>query len=230
MSGQNSGVYYMQIDGLKNSAMSFQAIHPARYYVRCEDGRFHHAVSGDVVKTLQRKIVAWLNKDYNDEIRLTTGKPVKKESIGEKAIRERLVRFFINRDTDYRTKRVVRSFNTTNSLRETESYILTGKSAEIVENEAQSIRNFHGDIRDRAEGISEYYGIEVDKVKKYISDKAESQEMAVKRGYHDNLKKLINKFLQMFDPKNSLFEVYFIPKVKGKNVKYELVDAKLNHK
>ena len=122
----------MKIESSRNSILSFQAVHPTRYYVRCEDGTFHHVVNSDVVKTLQRKLVTWLNKDYHDTIRLTTGKPVKNESVGEKTIRERIVRFFRNRDIDYREKNIVRSFNTTNVLRETESYILTGKSANII--------------------------------------------------------------------------------------------------
>ena len=220
----------MQIDGYRHSGVSFSAIHPARYYVKCEDGNFHRAVSGEVVRTLQRKLVTWLNKDYYDEIRLTNGKPAKNETAGEKAIRERLVKFFVNRDSDYREKNIVRSFNTTNLFRETESYILTGKSAEIIDGAAKSIRDFNGDLRDRAEGLSEVYGIEVDKVKKYLSDRAAGQKLAVKREYHDGLKTVINRLLQHYNPKNTPFEAYFIPKVKGKSVKYELVDAKLNYK
>ena len=220
----------MQIKSYGNSTLSFQAVHPARYYVRCEDGLFHHAVNSDVVKTLQRKLVTWLNKDYYDTIRLTTGKPVKNGSAGEKAIRERIVRFFRNRDVDYREKNIVRSFNTTNALRETESFILTGNSANIIDSAAKSIRNFNSELRNRAEGLSEVYGIEVHKVKKYVHDKASWEKSAVKREYHDGLKTIINRLLGHNDPKNSLLELYFVPKVKGKNVKYELVDAKLNHK
>lgn len=220
----------MQIEGSRNSTLSFQAVHPARYYVKCEDGKFHHVVNSDVVKTLQRKLVTWLNKDYHDTIRLTTGKPAKNESVGEKTVRERIVRFFRNRDIDYREKNIVRSFNTTNVLRETESYILTGKSANIIDSAAKSIRDFNSDIKSRAEGLSEVYGIELNKVKKYIHDKASWQKSAVKREYHDGLKTIINRLLGYNDPKNSLLELYFVPKVKGKNVKYELVDAKLNHK
>lgn len=220
----------MKVEGYKFSALSFSAVHPARYYVRCEDGAFHHVVAADVVKKLQRKLVTWLNKDYYDEIRLTAGKPIKNESNSEKVLRQRLVRFFMNRDTDYKEKNVVRSFNTTNSFQETESYILTGKSAEIIDGAAKSIRDFHGDIRDYAQGISEVYGIEVEKVKKYITDRFHGQKLAVKREYHDGLKAVIKRLLQYYNPKNSLFEAYFVPKVKGKNVKYELVDAKFNRK
>lgn len=222
---------YMKIDGNQNnSALSFSAIHPARFYVKCEDGEFHRVVSHKVIKSLRRKTVTWLNKDYYDEIRLTNGESIKKESVKDKALRERLVRFFVNRDPDYREKNIVRSFTTTNGFREPELYILTGKSAEIVDNAAKKIENFHSDLKERAEILSDGYGIELEKVKKYITDRSVFQQNAIKRNYHDSLKDTIENILKVFDPKNSLFEAYFVPHAKGKNITYELVDAKFNRK
>lgn len=221
----------MKIDGVQySSSPSFGSIHPVRFYVKCEDGEFHQVVSGKVIKSLRRKLVTWLNKDYYDEIRLTESKSVKKESKNEKSLRERLVRFFVNRNSDYREKNIVRSFSTTNRYREPEVYILTGKSTELVDNAAKPFENFHSDIKERAEFLSDSYGIEVEKVKKYISAQSSVQKNIVAKQYYDVLSKTIKKILAEFDPKNSLFEVFFVPSVKGKNVKYELVNATFNHK
>lgn len=221
----------MKIDGFQtNSALSFKAIHPTKFYVRCEDGKFHKVVDEDVIKLLRRKIVTQLNKDYYDKIRLTEGKPVKKEAESEKSMRERLVRFFVNRDADYRENNIVRSFSTTDIYDEPEVFILTGKSTEIVNNEAKHFEDFHSDLRERAALLSDSYGIEVEKVKKYISDRSSYEKNAIARQYYDVLSSKIKKILKRFDPNNSLFEAFFVAKVKGKNVKYELVDAKFNHK
>ena len=208
------------------SKPSFGAIHPSKYYLKCEDGTFQEVVSSKVIKTLQRKLIVWLNKAHNDSLRVA--QPAKKDA--DKNIRERLVRFFVNRDKDYRTKSYARSFFTTNRQKRNKAYILTGRSAEIVENAAKPIEKHHSDLKERAGIISDYNGIDFKEAKEYISKHSELERIAIIRDYHNKVRSTINKLLREYNPDNSLFEAYFVPHIKGKNIKYELVDAKFNGK
>ncbi len=212
-------------NALSNPA--FCAVHPAKYYLKCEDGQFHEVLSSKVIKSLQRKLVVWLNKTHNDSLRSI--QPIHKTDV-DKNIRERVVRFFINRDKDYRAKSYVRSFYTTNKERKTEAYILTGKSADIVEDAAKPIEMLHSYLKERAGVISDYNCIDLKEAKEFITKQAEVERMAVLRHYHNKAKFAIRRILQTIQPENSLFEAYFKPHPSGSSIKYELVDAKFNGK
>lgn len=69
---------------------SFGAIHPTKYYVKLDDGAYHEVRSQKLIKSLQRKIITWLNKDYNSAQK---SKKQAKETAQSKALRERIVRF-----------------------------------------------------------------------------------------------------------------------------------------
>ena len=68
---------------------SFGAIHPTKYYVKLDDGAYHEVRSQKLIKSLQRKIITWLNKDYNSTQK---SKKQAKETAQSKALREQIGR------------------------------------------------------------------------------------------------------------------------------------------
>src|SRR5574344_1317932 len=189
---------------------SFGAIHPSKYFLKCEDGSNVEITSGELLKTLQRKLVGWLNKLHNDATNIMNGKSpktLKSEKPEEKALRERLVRFFLNHDNDYANTRVVRSYYPMNYAEKGKQFILTGHSIHFVDDAAKPIGQVKGDIRAKAEILSEYYGIGNTKAKNYVHGEQDFDLKLAQKHYYESV------------------EAYFTPKFKGKKIKYELVDA-----
>lgn len=217
---QNISTYNTQMQ-----KTSFGAIHPAKYYVKMEDGYYHEVRSQKLIKSLQRKIITWLNKDYNSSQK---GQKPTKETPASKALRERIVRFFNNRDTDYKKRPYTRSFYHTNSLGYVDTYILTGKSADIVENAAKPIEHVNRSIKQRADAIADFVGMDYSNAKKLSSKESEMELMIASRMYHDKARAAIRDILSKYSPENSRFDAFFVPHQKGKSVTYELVDAKFD--
>lgn len=204
---------------------SFGAIHPTKYYVKLDDGAYHEVRSQKLIKTLQRKIITWLNKDYNSAQK---SQKSTKETPQSKALRERIVRFFNNRDTDYRKRPYTRSFYHTNSLGYVDTYILTGKSAEIVENAAKPIEDVNRSIKNRADAIADFAGLDYATAKKFATNDSEWERMIAARMYHDKARATIRNILSKYSPENSRFDAFFVPHTKGNKISYELVDAKFD--
>ncbi|MBD5402972.1 hypothetical protein HDR58_09305 [bacterium] len=210
---------------------SFTAIHPARYFVKNGRGDYEEVACSKKIRTLQRKLISWLNRNYNDNLRALDGKPkkqIKNETTNDKSMRERLVKFFMNRDSDYNQRRVVRSFYTTNSLREQEAYILTGNSIDIVDEAAKPIGQIRRELNSRKEYIKSYYKISDKEAQKYLSAEDIMAETRVGWAYHDTVKRTIREILSIFNPNNSHFDAYFESEQKGNSIIYKLVDAKFN--
>lgn len=204
---------------------SFGAIHPTKYYVKLDDGAYHEVRSQKLIKSLQRKIITWLNKDYNSAQK---SKKQAKETAQSKALRERIVRFFNNRDSDYRKRPYTRSFYHTNSLGYVDTYILTGKSAEIVENAAKPIEDINRNIKNRADAIADFAGMDYTTAKKFAANESEWERMVAARMYHDKARTTIRNILSRYSPENSRFDAFFVPHTKGNKISYELVDAKFD--
>ena len=171
---------------------SFGAIHPTKYYVKLDDGAYHEVRSQKLIKSLQRKIITWLNKDYNSAQK---SKKQAKETAQSKALRERIVRFFNNRDSDYRKRPYTRSFYHTNSLGYVDTYILTGKSAEIVENAAKPIEDINRTIKNRADAIADFAGMDYITAKEFAANESEWERMVAARMYHDKARATIRHLL-----------------------------------
>lgn len=225
----------MQVQNISTSAYnsknipnktSFGAIHPAKYYVLLDDGIYHEVRSQKLIKSLQRKIITWLNKDYNTAQK--ANKTTAKETEKSKALRERIVRFFNNRDTDYKKRPYTRSFFHTNSLGYVDTYILTGKSAEIVENAAKPIEEVNRSIKNRADAIADSGVLDFSTAKKFASSESEWELMVAARMYHDKARAAIRNILSRYSPDNSRFDAFFVPHTKGNKISYELVDAKFD--
>lgn len=225
--------FYMQIQNISAyntqnvPKTSFGAIHPTKYYVKLDDGAYHEVRSQKLIKTLQRKIITWLNKDYNSAQK---NQKSTKETPQSKALRERIVRFFNNRDTDYRKRPYTRSFYHTNSLGYVDTYILTGKSAEIVENAAKPIEDVNRSIKNRADAIADFAGLDYTTAKKFATNDSEWERMIAARMYHDKARMAIRNILSRYSPENSRFDAFFVPQTKGNKISYELVDAKFDGK
>lgn len=208
---------------------TFTALHQSRYFLKCESGEFQEITSSKVIKGLQRKLVTWLNKLHNDSTKIMQGKTpknLKSESLEEKTLRERLIRFFLNNDRDYFKHKVVRSFYTTDRNGAQKSYILTGDSISIVDEAAKPIGKKRGIIKHKTNVISEYYGIDIEKAKTYISEKEVLDVMEATRNYHNSVENAVNNILAKNRAEDTIFDAYFVPRQKGKNLVPELVDAK----
>ena len=60
------------------SKPSFGAIHPCLYYVKKGEQSYQLVTDADLIKnTLQKKIVTWLNRNYNARMKAATGSSVK---------------------------------------------------------------------------------------------------------------------------------------------------------
>lgn len=209
---------------------SFTSVHPSVYFVKGSDGKYHQVFSADVIKSLQRKIVGWLNKPYNDSAAVKNGKKPKVsklESPEEKSLRDRLVRFFYNNDPDYAKKAFVRSFYTENNNGNLYSFILSGQSSDLVEAAAKPIGQARGIIKAKKDNISKYFGIDEQRAKNYVPREDVRGLAEASKNYHEDAVKVIKTLLSQNRPRDMRFEAYFVPYNKGKEIKYQLVDAYL---
>ncbi len=223
--------FYSNVFALNASVLPvFGAVHPSKYFVKNQDGKYVEVKSVELVKTLQRKLIGWLNKQHNDNLNIVSGRAasVKPVNASEKPLFSRLVRFFINRDEDYKKNPIARSFYDLNRQKGAESYILTGHSISIVEDAAKPIRNVKRDIKVDSNEISDTYGLDLDKTKRFVSENSNIALLEATKTYFHSAKSVIRRVLQKFDKKNSVFEAYFTPVIKGKKVKYELENATFN--
>lgn len=207
---------------------SFGSIHPVRYFIKCENGEYVQIKSPKVIKTVQRKLVTWLNKLHNETKNIMSGKTPKtrkSESELDKSLRERLVRFFVNHDWDYRQNKVVRSFYHSEKQGETIPYILTGHTTGYIDDAAKSIERKSSDIKDKAGIISEYYGIPLDEAKRFIPQSDNAELSKVKKNYCKKIAEVIKNILRQKNPSDKTLNAYFIPHIKGKDIKYELTNA-----
>lgn len=212
---------------------SFGAVHPAKYYIKCQDGVFREVSTAKTVKSLQRKLVTWLNKLHHDSKRIVNGEAprvIKSETEKDKTLRERLVRFFTNRDKDYAERNVVNSFYENLEDGNINSYIFTGNSIDVIQNVAKPLGQIRGDIRERKNILTMYHGVDFNQADKYLPSAMVNDESIASKNYFNKVKNFIKKVFSNPNSQsvNSLFEAYFIPHIKGKNIKYELVDAKFN--
>lgn len=209
---------------------SFTSVHPTVYFVRNQDGKYVQVTAKDTVKTLQRKIITWLNKAYNDANNVRNGKvpkSSKSESNEDKILKMKLVRFFQMNDPDYAKKPFVRSYYTENQNGRMYSFILSGPSCDLVEAAAKPIGQARGAIKTKKDNIKSYFGIDEQKAKSYISKSDVNSISEAAKNYRSDAEKIIRNLLAQNRPKDMRFEAYFVPYMKGKEVKYTLSGAYL---
>lgn len=214
----------LSIDNNRNT-LTFGAIHPTTYYIKHSDGKFYRVTSNDTIESLQLYIVKMLNKNHNDSRRTLFSTPPTKESPSKKALRTRLVKFFVNRDDDYKKCDISAGFNQKGKQ---ECYLLTGDSVEITKQAAAPIEVFHHNLKIQAKQMATALGIKFEDAKKQLSEKHKFSLNSLKSKYFETVNDEIQKNLSQYNPKNSPFDAFFVEhKIGGKKV-YELVDAKIN--
>jgi hypothetical protein len=213
------------------SKPSFGAIHPTRYFEMVDENTYRQIVDADLIKnTLQKKIVTWLNHDYNARMKLRNGSTVKSkpETPATKAIRERITRFFINNDSDYRKfgqDRASSYFNTNMNTGVMHSYLFTGESVNVLDVQAENIKNVQSQIKRLASDMQGYYGFKYDDAKARASKELEFDLAKAKSDYHEAVLSLLRDPKEKANPKNTVFNAFFLPITKGKKTTYELVNA-----
>ena len=205
--------------------VSFCSVHPARFFVKRENGEYFQITSKESSDKFRKYLSKLLSYDYN--IQYSSNK-YKKESAEQKSIRERLVRFFKNRDIDYKNKNIASSFLRINSQNEAEVYILTGNTATIMKNAANEIVNVQHRANERTEAIMSNFQINYNKARSMIKEEINTQVSYAKSTYFHKVWDEIRKILNLNDIKNSRFDAYFEPYKSGSKIKYRLVDAKFN--
>lgn len=217
--------------GSMNEKPSFTSIHRAVYFVKGNDGKYTQVSANSTIKTLQRKIVTWLNQSFNDAKNIRQGKSPKvskSETADEKALKIRLARFFQLNDPDYAKRPFVRSFYTASKQDgRMISFILSGPSCDMVEAAAKPIGQARGAIKTKKDNLSKYFGIEGQRANAYLTKSAENSVSEAAKNYRSDAEKIIKNLLSQNRPKDMRFEAYFVPYMKGKEIKYRLEDAYL---
>jgi len=212
-----------------NNRPSFAAIHPVKYCLKASDGKYYYISDGDVIRKLQRILVNWLNAHHNDFNRMIKGEQTKPKNMraGDKLIRERLVNFFINNDSDYKAERLVRSAYIDNPGGTVTPYIVTGKHATKIDDASKCIEDVHRSINDSRDMRADYLSartrddIPLSEVDKYNIQQA-------KQNYHRQKGILVKSLMENPEVDKSSVIFYFesVPvSGKQKGSKFRLVNA-----
>lgn len=223
---------YLNTECSRSKNITFGAVHPVRYFIKCEDGSFHKVIESSCVKSLQRKLIGWLNQSLIAQNKISQGavvKRVKNVSSEQKSLSDRFVRFITANDGDYAANKVARSFYTENSLKEAQSYIITGDTSQMVDEAAKPIGRARRDIKGKRDIIKHFYGISENEARSYVPHQDKQKEIQAVQDFNAIVKEIIHGILNKHDPKNSLLDVFFVPHInKGKSIDYEVVNAKFN--
>ena len=225
-----------QYNNQNKSKPSFGSIHPCLYYVKTGEGSFKLVTDADLIKNnLQKKVITWLNHNYNKRLKAMVGssKPSKPETPATKAIRERLTRFFVNRDSDYRMQgqdRAASYFNTDANTGMVRPYIFTGRSVTVLDNLADNIKRVQSQIKRLTEDLQHFYGLKYADAKARAAAELEHDLMAAKSAYHEEVMTLLRSPQAKSDPKNTVFNAFFEETTKGKKTTYTLVNANFDQR
>lgn len=215
----------------KNSKPTFGAIHPCLYFEKVGENSFKLITDNDLIKnTLQKNIVTWLNREYNTRIKIAQSSPVKPkpETLETKTLRERITRFFNNRDVDYKKPKQDRAssyFYTDSRSGLMNAYLFTGQSVDILDTQANKIKQVQSDIKRLASDLQTFYGFKYSEAKAKAAKEFEQNLSNAKVAYHDNVLTILRSPEAKSDPKNTLFCAFFEPIKKGKKTSYKLINA-----
>lgn len=208
---------------------TFTAVHPARYFVSDEAGNWVRVDTKDLIRTLQRKLIGYLNYAYNLS-RRAEGAKVKKESDLDRTLRERLVRFFKNRDKDYCYRECARSVYDTTYSGDLVPYILTGNSVDAANENGKMVGKAKKFLKDKITHAKYQLNMTEKEAKNSLSGDDLYYRNDATNTYYRNIRSYISNVLKSGNPENSPFDAYFVARKKGKRVTYELVQATLNGK
>ncbi len=208
------------------SSPSFKAVHPTRYFLRLDNGSFVQVTDGNLIRTLQRRLITWLNKSEILWHQTPANKPLTKASEKEHSLKVRLIRFFMSNDVDYSQKRVVKSFYSDNRhTNTTDSYIFSGHQTEILDTYAKPIGRLKADIKNKIAVVCEENFLTPQEAKLKLSGKEDNDLMSAKINYYDTINKYLSRNDVKANPRNTIFDAYFVPVKKGKKADYQLYNA-----
>lgn len=210
------------------NAPSFESVHPSRYFIRLDNGSFTQVTDGNLIRTLQRRLITWLNKKDIAGFEKPSKKPLSKAAEKERQLKDRLVKFFINNDNDYAHHRVVKSFYSDNRVTNTtQSYIFSGQHTQILDEAAKPIGRIKADIKNKIATACEEYCLSPQEAKLKLSGPEDEFLLSAKVNYYDIVNKYLSRSEVKTNPKNTVFDVYYVPVKKGKKLDYQLYNAEL---
>lgn len=220
----------------KGKTPTFGAIHPCLYFEKVDADTFKLITDNNLIKnTLQKNIVTWLNRNYNTRQKLIQGSEIKAklETPATQKIRERVTKFFTNRDSDFCIKNQDRAssyFYTDKTSGLLHSYIFTGKSVDILDKQANKIKQVHSEIKRLADELYLNNGFSRSAAKDRASKELEQDLLLAKTSYHNTALNTLASAEVKVDPKNTLFCAYFEPHTKGKKTSYKLINAEFKQR
>jgi hypothetical protein len=210
-------------------APSFQAIHPANYYIKDVNGQCHKVTNKDTIQYLQKKIISWLNKTLNDYKRSIEGNPRKvnpKESQQDKNLRNCLEKFFAENDKDYAVRKEAKSIyiDYGDSFY---PYIITGKTTDLASH-GKPIGKAHKQLNESREYVQTYYGLGAKDAEQYVSPAVKRLLAQAKENYHKENLALVHKLMAQKDTDKATVNFCFttIPESKKVRPKYQLENVK----
>jgi hypothetical protein len=223
-----NNTYYNGVYNRSNP--TFSAIHPTRFFIKCEDGQFRQVTNSNTIKNrLQRKIVTWLNKATNDRKRKLEGKTVKvnkNENPEERNLRDRLVRFVLRHDKDYASRQEVTSIYLEPNGKFF-SYLLTGDTVKCA-GEGKPIGKVLSEIKTKQDFMRTYYGYSNEQARSYITPNDEKKLKQVKEDYFRQSETAVRNLMANQNVDKSYLDLYFEP-IIGKRSKtpkgFKLINA-----
>jgi len=210
----------------KNPA--FASIYRSVYFIKCQDGQYRQVTNSDTIRKLQRGLISWLNKSFNDGRRAQKSSNVLRNNVrpaSENFLMNRFVNFILNSDRDYLKRKVAKSIYL-DSNRNIRSYIVTGETAELC-SDAKDIGKIHSQIKEaRNEMLN--YGFSKQQAELYISSADSRRLRQAKYDYHRNNEECVRSLMKDDNVDKSVLNLYFEPnleKTKKGKLDFKLVNA-----
>ena len=123
-----------QQKNIKKNKQSFTSANYVKYYVRYPGNNFNKITNEEIIKTLQKRIIRFLNK-FQKKTNVSCAKSSK---VSENNLLDFATKLMLN-DKDYARYKLTRSAYLKDNQGKLLSYILTGNDAFLAEEEAKNI-------------------------------------------------------------------------------------------
>lgn len=178
----------------------FRSVYPVQHWILGADGKFSPVVTQDLTRTLQRKLIGFLNKT----IRL--------KNINQYSVMERVTQYLAQNDNSYSVQPLVRSYyshkpDEIKQKNNAVSYLITGADVEVFDDQyGKNIGRFKADAPFSAELKSALEDYNLRGMNYVVSRSKNFKKDGVKSALNTKFQEIRNK--------------------KGKVVEYRLMDIK----
>jgi hypothetical protein len=202
---------------VKKQNPSFQAIHPANYFIKSQDGNYLRVTNTNIIQALQKKVISLLNRTINADEHIIDGTfyKVRKESAHLQKQRKALENFFAENDKDYATRKYAKSIYI-KTYKNIEPFIVTGKTTEITAN-GKSISKAYQKINEAKQVAQAYYGISEKDSERFVTSADKKTLEQAKENYHKENEIAIKKIIDDNKTDKSTVNFYFSPSVENKS-------------